>query len=231
VSRHNRNYALKALAPDRSESNSDLESHILSHLNHPRIPRFIDAFSHDGMDYLVQEFMNGYPLSYYIVNGKRFTEEEAKRILFQLLEILAYLHEPEEMRRAVIHRDLRLSNVFWFDDKVYLVDFGCADYFDDKIEKPTSRPVVDEIKMSVRRPGTRTYALLRKEISPCSDLFGTGVVGLDLFTNWIEDEALFQKPWQEILPASGTFKALIETLLDQKGQPVSAVDILKHFRT
>jgi serine/threonine-protein kinase len=73
--------------------------------------------------------------------------------------------------------------------------------------------------------------LLRKEISPCSDLFGAGVVGLDLFTNWIEDETLFQKPWQEILPASGTFKALIETLLDQKEQPVSAVDILKRFRT
>jgi serine/threonine protein kinase len=183
------------------------------------------------MDYLVQEFMNGYPLSYYIVNGKRFTEEEAKRILFQLLEILVYLHEPEETRRAVIHRDLRLSNLFWFDDKVYLVDFGCARYFDGKAEQPTSVPVVDEIKMSNRRPGTRTYAFLRKEISPCSDLFGAGVVGLDLFTNWIEDETLFQKPWQEILPASGTFRALIETLLDQKEQPVSAADILKRFRT
>ena len=132
---------------------------------------------------------------------------------------------------AVIHRDLRLSNLFWFEDKVYLIDFGCARYFDGKTEKPANGPEVDEIKMSDRRPGTRTYALFRKEISPRSDLFGAGVVGLDLFTNWIEDEALFQKPWQEILPASDTFKALIETLLNQGTQSISAVDVLKRFRT
>ena len=71
-----------------------------------------------------------------------------------------------------------------------------------------------DMKMSNRRPGTRTYALLRKEVSPRSDLFGAGVVGLDLFTNWIEDEALFQRPWQEILPASDTFKALIRDLAE-----------------
>ena len=69
---------MKALAPDKTENDLDRESHILSHLNHPRIPRFIEAFSHNGVDYLVQEFMSGYPLSYYIVKGKRFTEEEVK---------------------------------------------------------------------------------------------------------------------------------------------------------
>lgn len=230
VSRHNRSYALKALAPDRAENDPDLESHILSHLNHPGIPCFIDAFSHDGVDYLVQEYMSGYPLSYYIINGKRFTEEEAKQILFQLLEILIYLHEPEEAGLAVIHRDLRLSNLFWFDDKVYLVDFGCARYFDGKKEPPANGPDRVDVKMGDRRPGTRTYALFRKEVSPRSDLFGAGVVGLDLFTNWIEDEALFQKPWQEILPASDAFKALIETLLNQGIQPISAADVLKRFR-
>jgi serine/threonine protein kinase len=231
VSKHNRSYALKALAPDREENDSDLESHILSHLNHPGIPHFIEAFSHDGVDYLVQEFMSGYPLSYYIVNGKRFTEEETKQILFQLLEILTYLHEPEETRLAVIHRDLRLSNLFWFENKVYLIDFGCARYFDGKTEQPASEPDIADKKMNGRRPATQTYTLFRKEVSPRSDLFGAGVVGLDLFTNWIEDEVLFQKPWQEILPASDTFKALMEILLNQGTQSISAVDVLKHFHT
>jgi serine/threonine protein kinase len=231
VSKHKRSYALKALVPDREENDSDLESHILSHLTHPGIPRFIESFSHDGVDYLVQEFMSGYPLSYYIVNGKRFTEEETKQILFQLLEILTYLHEPEETRLAVIHRDLRLSNLFWFENKVSLIDFGCARYFDGKTQQPASEPDIADKKMNGRRPGTQTYALFRKEVSPHSDLFGTGVVGLDLFTNWIEDEALFQKPWQEILPASDTFKDLIEILLNQGKRSISAMDVLKRFRT
>jgi serine/threonine protein kinase len=230
VSRHNRNYALKALAPDRTENDLVLEGHILSQLNHPGIPRFIDAFSHDGVDYLVQEYLNGYPLSYYIVNGKRFNEEEAKQILFRLLEILVYLHEPEGTRHAVIHRDLRLSNLFWSNGKVSLVDFGCARYFDGKMEVPVVVPAIDEMRMSARRPGTQTYILFRKDVSPHSDLFGAGVVGLDLFTNWIEDEALFQRPWQEILPATDTFKVLIETLLGQGAESVSAADVLKLFR-
>lgn len=231
MSRRNRSYALKALAPYKAENDLGLESNILSQLNHPGIPGFIDSFSHDGVDYLVQEYLSGYPLSYYVINGKRFTEEEVKHILFKLLEILVYLHEPEVTRRAVVHRDLRLSNLFWCDDKVYLVDFGCARYFDGKMEKPLRVPEMDEIKMSSHRPGTRTYALLRKEISPRSDLFGTGVVGLDLFTNWIEDEALFEKPWQEILPATDKFKALIEILLNHGTRSVSAADALKRFRT
>jgi serine/threonine protein kinase len=177
----------------------------------------------------VQELLSGYPLSYYIVDGRRFTEEEAKRILFQLMEILAYLHESEETRLAVIHRDLRLSNLFWFEDKVCLVDFGCARYFDGKTQQPASEPDIADMKMGGRRPGTRTYVLFRKEVSPRSDLFGAGVVGLDLFTNWIEDEALFQKPWQEILPASDVFKVLIETLLNQGMESISAGDVLKRF--
>ncbi len=83
--------------------------------------------------------------------------------------------------------------------------------------------------MNKDRPGTRTYALLRKEVSPRSDLFGTGVIGLDLFTNWIEDETLFQKSWREILPASNTYKDLIKTLLNQGTQSISAADVLKRF--
>ena len=221
---------MKALIPDKTENDSDRESHIFSQLNHPRIPRFIEAFSHDGVDYLVQEFMSGYPLSYYIVNGKRFTEEESKRILFQLLEILAYLHEPEEDRLpsytgTCVYQTcsgLRIMSI-WLISVVPATSTV-------KRNNRQARPDISDMKMSDRRPGTRTYALFRKEVSPRSDLFGAGVVGLDLFTNWIEDEALFQKPWQEILPASDSFKVLIETLLNQGTQSISAVDVLKRFR-
>ncbi len=229
ANRHNKYYALKVLAPGRIENDLSLEGDILSHLNHPGIPRCVEAFSHDGVDYLVQEFIDGFPLSYYIVRGKLFTEREARNILSQLLEILVYLHEPEGTRRAVIHRDIRLSNLFWFAEKVYLVDFGLARYYDSKIDQPVEEEETAGVRMNKDRPGTRTYALLRKEVSPRSDLFGTGVIGLDLFTNWIEDETLFQKSWREILPASNTYKDLIKTLLNQGTQSISAADVLKRF--
>ncbi len=227
ASRRNRNYALKAFMPDKKENDIDHEKHILSKLNHPGIPQFIEAFEHDGVRYLVQEFINGYPLSYYIAKEKRFSEEEAKKILFRLLDILMYLHEPEEKRLPVIHRDLRLSNVFWCNDKVHLIDFGFACFFEGESECPAENRNKTDIKMSRHRPGEQTYTLLRKEVSPRSDLFGVGVVGLDLFANWIEDEKLFQKPWQDILPASDSYKLFIERLLEPENQFKTAGDALK----
>jgi len=213
--------------PHKKENDFDHEKHILSELNHPGVPQFIEAFTHNGINYLVQEFISGYPLSYYIMKEKRFSEEEAKRILFQLLDILVYLHEPERKRLPIVHRDLRLSNVFWCSDKVYLIDFGFACYFEGKPEYPAENRSKTDVKMSCRRPGEQTYALLRKEVSPRSDLFGAGVVGLDLFANWIEDEKLFQKPWQDILPASDSYKFFIERLLEPENQFKTAGDALK----
>jgi serine/threonine protein kinase len=192
-------------------------------LIHPRIPRFVESFSHDGLNYLVQEFIEGYPLSYYIVSGKRFTEEEAKCILFQLIEILDYLHRQEGTRHPVIHRDLRLSNLIWCSNTVYLLDFGLARYCKEDSEQTLDKQEnIIYSGICDRRPGTRTYAMLRSQVSPSSDLFGAGVVGLDLFTNWIEDEALFQKPWQEILPASDRFKSIIDRLITPERQFASA---------
>ena len=181
------------------------------------------------MNYLVQEFIDGYPLSYYIVNGKRFFEEEAKKILFRLLEILDYLHRPEEKRLPVIHRDLRLSNLFWHMDEVCLVDFGLARYYEGKSEHLADESMENNIKVDGRRPEVEDYELLRKEISPGSDLFGVGVVGLDLFTNWIEDESLFQQPWQDILPASDTYKTFIEKLLNPEKQFASCECAMKYL--
>jgi hypothetical protein len=60
-------------------------------------------------------------------------------------------------------------------------------------------------------------------------LFGVGVVGLDLFTNWIEDERLFQQPWQDILPASDAFKTFIERLLNPEKQFASAGCAMKYL--
>jgi serine/threonine protein kinase len=198
-------------------------------LNHPGIPRFIEAFSQSGVNYLVQECIDGYPLSYYIVTGRRFFEEEAKKILFRLLEILDYLHTPEGKRLPIIHRDLRLSNLFWHMDEVYLVDFGLARYFKGKSEHLSDESMENNIKAGGRRPEVEDYELLRKEISPSSDLFGVGVIGLDLFTNWIEDETLFQLPWQDILPASDSYKTFIERLLNPEKQFASAECAMKYL--
>lgn len=46
-------------------------------------------------------------LSELIRRTKRFTEDEARRYMLQILEATSYLH-----RHQIIHRDLKLGNVF-----------------------------------------------------------------------------------------------------------------------
>lgn len=206
-------YALKAFLPGDPGSRSHLEADILSRLDHPGIPRFIESFTHDDIEYMVQEFINGYPLSYYIVNGKRFEEDEVLKIASGLLETLTYLHEPCGNRYPVIHRDLRLSNIFWSENKVHVIDFGMARYLTEKVDSSGTPPEGKAVEIHGRRPGKRTYARLRGEVSPFSDMFGAGVVILDLFANWIADDKDFKKPWQEIFPGSVRLKSFIERLL------------------
>lgn len=227
--RHGRDYALKAFVPGTAENDATREAAILSELNHPGIPRFVELFRHDDVDYLVQEFIKGYPLSSYILKGKRFSEREVEGILFRVLQIIEYLHEPERGRPPIIHRDLRLSNIFWSRNRVHLIDFGFA--------RTCERDGKDGIEQDGRvcltmdrcRPGRRTYALLREEASPRSDLFGAGVVGLDLFTNWIEDEIPLKTPWQDIFPGGDSLRGFLEQLLIPENQFPSARDALRYL--
>ncbi len=175
---------------------------------------------------MVQEFVDGYPLSYYIVNGKRFGDEEIMEVLSRLLEILSYLHEPDDKGCPVIHRDLRLSNVFWSENKAHIIDFGMARYLREKVALSERSSDGTVLNIDRHRPGKETYSLLRDQVSPSSDLFGAGVVALDLFTNWITDDKQLKQPWQDIFPGSSQLRSFIEQLLLPEVQFPSARDAL-----
>jgi serine/threonine-protein kinase len=83
--------------------------------------------------------------------------------------------------------------------------------------------------MDRHRPGRETYSTLRKEVSPWSDLFGAGVVALDLFTNWIENEEHFRRPWQEVFPGNDPLKTFIAKLLIPEEQFSSARAAFDHL--
>ena len=55
---------------------------------------------------------------------KRLTEPEVKYFMWQLLDGVRYLHD-----RKVIHRDLKLGNIFLTKDmQVKIGDFGLAEF-------------------------------------------------------------------------------------------------------
>jgi len=228
--RDSRSYALKAVINEGNESPEDtllrfrLEAEILKRVNHPQVPKFVESFSLAGVNYLVQEYVEGLPLSSLVYTGQLFSEAEVREFIRQLLDILNVLHNPANRKDAVIHRDLRLSNLMLSGDKIYLIDFGMARFMDsgqfpfypDPLQKQfNTAPYCSGNAGLRRKPGPYTYQVLRKEISPSSDLFGVGVVAVDLFTSWVEDEGPFEKNWADVLPLSEDFKAFIQQLLSQ----------------
>lgn len=104
------------------------EARILSQLNHPGIPRYLDYFQvnkrRNSYFYLAQQRVEGKSLFELVENGWHPQEVEVWYIANQLLDILVYL---QQFTPPVIHRDIKPQNILRRSDgKVFLVDFGAV---------------------------------------------------------------------------------------------------------
>ncbi|MGH9857211.1 MAG: serine/threonine protein kinase, partial [Acidobacteriota bacterium] len=88
------------------------EARVLSQIDHPQIPRFIEFFTHktgsETKIVLVQEYIPGKNLAQLIQEGKRYTEKEAIQLALHATKILEYLHN---FSPPIIHRDIKSSNL------------------------------------------------------------------------------------------------------------------------
>ncbi len=129
--------AVKQLKPDSSAgfdtremlARFDGEWQLLRTLNHPRIPRMLDAFRIDECGYYVMEFIEGKSLDQalrsYKSTGRRFPEELLLQYALQILDVLEYLHG---LPKGLLHRDVKPQNIIVreADGELFLVDFGLA---------------------------------------------------------------------------------------------------------
>ena len=150
------------------------EAQILRQLDHPRIPKYRDYFSIDDRILwfgLVQAYIPGTSFRELIQTGKRFSEEEIRKIAIAVLEILKDLHE---LTPPVLHRDIKPSNlILGADDEIYLVDFGAVQ----------DRASVEGATFTV--VGTYGYTPLEQfggRAVPASDLYALGATLIHLLT-------------------------------------------------
>ena len=104
------------------------EGHIAASLQHPNITTVFDFGHHEGVPFLVQEFLAGEDLSRKIARGtlagrgERLPLEDRLDILTQMARGLAHAHQ-----QGVLHRDIKPANVRVLPDgTVKLMDFGIA---------------------------------------------------------------------------------------------------------
>lgn len=95
---------------------------------HPNLVRFYDACEDDLNVYIVMELCEGGELLDRILSrGGRYSEEDAKFVVVQILEIVAFCH-----LQGVVHRDLKPENFLFTtkDENAQLkaIDFGLSDF-------------------------------------------------------------------------------------------------------
>lgn len=153
------------------------EVKILSQLNHPRIPHYLEYFEIDRESdrsfYIVQQLAKGKSLAAWVETGWRTDEKGIRKIAIQILEILDYLHHLEP---PVIHRDIKPQNIIMREDgQVFLVDFGAV--------QDTYHNTFMRGNTVVGTYGYMAPEQFRGQAVPTTDLYGLGATLLFLLTH------------------------------------------------
>lgn len=147
------------------------EARALAQLNHPHIVKVLDVGEHDGVPFVVMEFLGGGTLRNRI--GQPLAPAEAARLILPIARALEYAHQL-----GVIHRDVKPANILLTDrGEPSLSDFGIA-----KILERRETTELTATGMGVGTPDYMAPEQWQGRASPQSDLYALGVVLYELLT-------------------------------------------------
>jgi eukaryotic-like serine/threonine-protein kinase len=142
---------------------------------HDQIPTLSAHFEENAEFYLVQDFIEGHDLTKELILGKKSSESHTIKLLHEILEVLAIVHQQN-----VIHRDLKPANLMRRDDgKIILIDFGAV--------KEISTMVVNAQGQTSFTVGIGTSGYMPSEQAKgkpklCSDIYAVGMIGIQALT-------------------------------------------------
>lgn len=108
------------------------EARAAAQVHHPNVCPIHDLGEYESAPYLVLPYLEGPNLADVLKSGKRFTDEEAVSMCFEIVDGLSAIHQ-----KGIIHRDLKPANILLRQDTAgnmhpLITDFGLA------------RPAVDQ---------------------------------------------------------------------------------------
>jgi serine/threonine protein kinase len=146
--------------------------------NHEQIPQLFACFEENERFYLVQEFIDGHPLTAELpINkhcGYRWSEIEVVQFLEEILGILAFVHSQD-----VIHCDVKPENIIRraSDGKLFLIDFGSIQPADFAlyVQLPIYRVPVTSL-------GYIPPEQFISQAKPNSDIYSLGMIAIEALT-------------------------------------------------
>ncbi|HEL2057926.1 TPA: Stk1 family PASTA domain-containing Ser/Thr kinase [Streptococcus suis] len=168
------------------------EARSMAELDHPNIVRITDIGEEDGQQYLAMEYVNGLDLKKYIKDFAPLSNDDAVRIMGQILLAMRMAHT-----RGIVHRDLKPQNVLLTEDGTAKVtDFGIAVAFAE-----TSLTQTNSMLGSVHYLSPEQARGSKATVQ--SDIYAMGIILFEMLTGRIPydgDSAVtialqhFQKP-------------------------------------
>ncbi len=176
--------AIKTLLPEVAVSEQSLkrfmrEIEVASKLQHPHIVSYIEHGTHNGIVYLVTEYVGGMDASKLVKQrGGKLSPQEVVKIIEQMLAALDFAHGL-----GFVHRDIKEQNILVdgnfpnYNSK--LTDFGLAKSF-----KQTG---MSGVTMVGDVAGTIAYMPPEqvrdfKEVKPPADIYAIGMTAYSLLT-------------------------------------------------
>lgn len=176
--------AIKTLLPEVAVSEQSLkrfmrEIEVSSSLQHPNIVSYIEHGSHNGLVYLVTEYVTGMDASKLAKQrGGKLNYKEVVRIIEQTLAALDFAHN-----KGFVHRDIKEQNI--------LVDGSYPNYLakltDFGLSKSYRQTGMSGVTMVGDVAGTIAYMPPEqvrdfKEVRPPSDIYAVGMTAYSLLT-------------------------------------------------
>ncbi len=166
----------QSIAEDHVIERFRRERQILASLNHPNIAKLLDGgVSEKGEPYLVMEYVDGHPISEYVVSAD-LSIDDRLRLFLKVCAGLSYAHH-----NLVVHRDIKPDNILvTADGEPKLLDFGLAKLVDESLGIDLNQT------QTAYRALTPAYAspeqMRGEQITTASDVYSLGIVFYELLT-------------------------------------------------
>lgn len=184
--------------------------------NHDQIPRLLAYFVENKDFYLVQEFIEGHPLTDELVSGKRWNENQVIQMLISVLSILEFVHS-----QGVIHRDIKPDNIIrrYSDGKLVLVDFGAVKQLRasyglgamNGMENPSAT-------VAIGTPGYMPTEQGQGRPRHNSDIYSLGIIAIQALTgvgpmDLPEEPQTGELIWEDLVPVSPELAGVLNTMV------------------
>jgi CHASE2 domain-containing sensor protein/tRNA A-37 threonylcarbamoyl transferase component Bud32 len=142
---------------------------------HDQIPTFIDFFEENQEFYLVQELIEGQPLSEEFAQRK-LTEKEVLEFLQDALSVLEFIHKSQ-----VIHRDIKPGNLIRRkrDGKIVIIDFGAVKEINTQLASGSGQ---SSFTVGIGTQGYTPSEQLAGKPRFCSDIYALGMTAIQSLT-------------------------------------------------